>query len=174
MATGTISLPLGAAMPGDGSTNNNGCGVARVKSSAAAPSLLFTQLLFDASTKEMAYWGGFRMPSDYASAPVMIVQYKMASATSGGIALTANLAAITPGDTTDADAKALAADNTATQTVPTTAGYVKEVSIPLTNADSLAAGDWVVARLAREVANASDTATGDLEVISASLEYTTA
>jgi hypothetical protein len=122
----------------------------------------------------MCYWC-FRMPLDYASAPVLKVQYKMTSATSGGVAFTANIAAVTPGDATDVDAKALASDNTATDaTVPGTAGFLKEISITLTNADSLAAGDFVIVRLAREVANATDTATGDCEVPAVTLEYTTA
>lgn len=173
MATGTIVLPAGAAAPGDGSASNAGPAIQRVKSSASAPSLMFLQLAFDASAKEMCYWS-FRMPADYASGPVLKVQYKMTSATSGGVAFTANIAAVTPGDSTDVDAKALAADNTATDaTVPGTAGFLDEVSITLTNADSLAAGDLVIVRLAREVANAADTATGDCEVAGVSFEYVT-
>ena len=48
----------------------------------------------------------FRMPADYASAPVLKVQYKMASATTGNVIIEGRLAAVSDGDATDVDAKA--------------------------------------------------------------------
>src|SRR5687768_9306033 len=72
MATGTIQLPVGGAILPDGSASNAAPGLLRVKSSAAAPSPYFWQLNFDASTEEQCYWS-FRMPADYASAPVLKV-----------------------------------------------------------------------------------------------------
>lgn len=174
MATGTILLPIGAAIPPDGSTNNAAAAILRVKSSAAAPSLHFLQANFDATTKEFLYWS-FRMPSDYASGPTLKVQYKMASATSGNVVIEGRLAAITPTDATDGDAKALgSANTTGANAVAGTAGYVKEISLALTNDDSLAAGDWATVMLARAPADANDTASGDMEVIAVSLEYVTA
>jgi hypothetical protein len=67
------------------------------------------------------------------------------------------------GDAVDTDtADSFDSVNTGTDaTVPATAGYVDTVSITLTNADSIAAGDLVRFRLTRAVANAADTATGD-------------
>ena len=50
---------------------------------------------------------------------------------------------------------------------------MNEISLTLTNADTVAAGDFVVLYLARDVAAGGDTATGDMEVIAVSLEYTT-
>ena len=74
------------------------------------------------------------------------VQYKMASATSNGVVIEGRLAAVSDPDATDVDAKAFAAANTAgTSTVPGTAGHMNEISLTLTNADSVAAGDFVVA-----------------------------
>lgn len=172
MATGTIPLPLGACYLPDGTTNNAAPAMQRVKSSASAPTPYFVQLAFDATTEEQVCWS-FRMPADYASAPVMKVQYKMTSATTGGVAFEGRLAAVTPGDSTDVDAKAFAAANVATDTVAGTAGLMKEVSFALTNADSVAAGDFVVAYLNRDPAHASDTATGDCEVVAAAITYTT-
>jgi hypothetical protein len=58
--------------------------------------------------------------------------------------------------------------------VPGTAGHLDEVSFALTNADSVAAGDFVVCYLNRDPANASDTATGDCEVVAVAITYTTA
>src|SRR2546423_1683228 len=141
MATGTVNCPPGAAILPDGSASNNAPAIQRVKSSATAPTAYFLQLAFDASTKEQAYWQ-FRMPADYSSAPVLKVLFKMTSATTGNVIVEGRLAAVTAGDSTDVDAKALAAANTSSATaVPGTAGYLAEVSMALTNADSVAAGD---------------------------------
>lgn len=174
MATGTLQFTPGAAVFPDGTASNAAPQLIRVKSSAAAPGVYFLHLAFDTTTEEWCTWQ-FRMPSDYASGPVAKVQYKMASAVTGGVAFDVRLGTIDPGvSTSDADAKGFAAANVGTQTVPaTTAGKVGEVSITLTNADSVLAGDWCVIRLARAVANASDTAAGDCEVVVLALEYTT-
>lgn len=178
MATNQIVLPIGGATPPDDSTNNKAPAIQTVKSSATSSSTngapFFDQALFDASTDEMLYWS-FRLPGDYASGPLLIAQYKMASATTGSVRFEGRVAAITPGDATDADAKALATTNSAGDTVPGTAGFIKEVSITLTNADSLAAGDWVIVTLRRDAdgTTGTDDATGDSEVISVSMVYTT-
>jgi K+-transporting ATPase A subunit len=50
--------------------------------------------------------------------------------------------------------------------VPGTAGYMEQISITLSNLDSAAAGDLVRISLARNVAHATDTATGDAYVLS--------
>jgi hypothetical protein len=130
------------------------------------------QLLYDATNVEWATWQ-FRMPADYASAPVAKVQYKMASATANGVAWDVRLAAVTDGDATDVDAKVFAAANVASGTVPGTAGFIDEISITLTNADSLAAGDFVVVYLGRATGDAGDTATGDAEMVALAITYTT-
>lgn len=173
MATGSILLPPGAAEPPDGSATNAAPATQRAKSSASAPAPYFLQLNFDASTEEWACWQ-FRMPADYASGPVLKVQYKMTSATTGNVIWVGQIAAVSDGDATDADAKAFAATNSATVTVPGTAGHIDEASITMTNADSVAAGDFVVVRIARDADAAGDTATGDAEFIGAALTYTTA
>lgn len=174
MATGTILLTPGAAILADGAASNAAPAMQRVKSSAAAPSPYFLQLAFDTTTEEMCFWQ-FRMPSDYGSALTAKIQYKMASATSGGVAFDVSLMAVTPGDSQDVDADAFATVNGGSDaTVPGTAGYLDAVSITLTNEDSVAAGDFVVVRLARDVADAADTASGDCEVVMLALEYTTA
>lgn len=173
MATGTVPLPVGAAVIPDGTASNLAPAIQRVKSSAAAPTPYFLQASFDAASKEQLMWA-FRMPADYASAPILKAIYKMASATSGNVIIEGRIAAVTPGDATDVDAKGFAAANTsAADAVPGTAGHAKEISLTLTNDDSLAAGDLVVVYFARDAANGSDTATGDLELVGAALQYTT-
>lgn len=173
MATGYLPLPIAAGAPPDGTAGNVFAPVQRKQSSAASPAPAWFEALMDASTVEALHWA-FQMPGNYSSAPVIRITYKMASATSGNIIMEAHLAAVSDGDATDTDAKAFAAVNTsATTAVPGTAGYIDQLTISLTNADSVAANDWVVLRIARDADNASDTATGDLELIGVSLEYTT-
>ena len=172
MATGSILLTPGAATFPDSSASNLPAGLLRVKSSASAPAPYFLHLTFDTTNEEWCTWQ-FRMPDDYASGLTAKVQYKMASATSGGVAWDVRVAAVSDGDSTDVDAKAFSSANVGTATVPGTAGYLDEVSITVTNADSVAAGDFVVVRLARATANGSDTATGDAEFVAMNLSYVT-
>lgn len=133
------------------------------------PALLLSNrrpvLAFDASTSETAYWT-FVAPQGLTSGYTAVVSYAMASATSGGVAFDVALEALTTGDATDTDATtSFATVNTGTDAgVPGTAGYMEQISVTLTNDDSIAAGDLVRVSLARAVANGSDTATGDCYV----------
>lgn len=172
MATGTINLTPGSAILPDGAASNLAPAMQRVKSSGTAPGVYLIQLAFDASSEEWCTWQ-FRMPADFASAPVAVVSFKMTSATSGGVVWDVRVAAVTTGDSTDVDAKVFGSANTATGTAPGTAGYLLDTSVTLTNADSVAAGDFVVIRLARAAADGSDTATGDAECVGMALTYTT-
>jgi hypothetical protein len=172
VATGSILLTPGAAVLPDGSASNAAPAIQRVKSSASAPGVYFLQLAFDATTEEWVTWA-FRMPADYSSAPVAKVQYKMASATTGGVTWDVRVSATSDGDAQDVDAQDFGSANTGSATVPGTAGHLDEISVTLTNADSLAAGDYVVIRLARAVGDGGDTATGDAEMLALNLQYTT-
>src|SRR4030066_262437 len=61
------------------------------------------------------------------------------------------------------DTKSFDTANTGTDaTVPGTAGNTKDITITLTNADSLAAGDILRLAVSRNVGHATDTAAGDL------------
>lgn len=171
MSTSTINCTPGAAIFPDGSASNLFPGIVTVKSSGTAPGVYFVHLLFDATNEEWCNWQ-FIMPSDYGSALTANVIYKMASATTGGVAWDVRVAAITSGDATDMDAKVFGSSNVGTGTVSGTAGRPLVISFALTNADSVAAGDIVVVRLARAVANGSDTATGDAEFVGMALTYT--
>jgi hypothetical protein len=169
MSTGIVTLNPGAAIFPDGTASNLAPQLARVKSSAGAPMPYFYQLNFDAAQREQVSWQ-FVMPPNYLNTPIVKVQYKMLSATSGNVIWDSRIAAVTPGDATDVDAKAFAAANSVTDTVPGTAGHMKEASVTMTNADSLTAGDFVIVYLARD--GATDTAAGDAEVLSVTLSYT--
>lgn len=161
MATGTIILPVQSAkLPAsnpaviDGAENN-------------------FRLLFDASTDESCLWQ-FRMPVNYASALVAKIQYSMTSATADEVIFQVAVMAVSDGDSADinTDSYDTANDSSAT-TVPGTVGYLDEISITLTNADSVAAGDYVKIKINRDADDGSDNATGDAEVVAVSLEYTT-
>jgi hypothetical protein len=173
VATGSISMSPGSAVLPDGTTTNAAPALQRMKSSSTAPAPYLLQAAFDASTEEWLTFQ-FRMPDDYASAPVAKIQFKMTSATSGAVVWGVQVTAITPGDAVNVNSsKAFATVNTATTTVPGTVGYLTETSIALANADSVAAGDFVVMRVARVAADGSDTATGDAELVIVGLSYTT-
>lgn len=131
------------------------------------------KLAFDAGTDEITYFS-FPMPDDYSSTPVLKINYAATSATSGDVVWACQVMAVSSGDSQDVDTASYAAINSATDTVPGTAGHLKSASISITNNDSLAAGDHVFLKLFRDADNASDTAAGDIELISARLEYTTA
>lgn len=173
MATGTVLLPIGAATLPDSSANNAAPAIQRVKSTAGAPTPFFLQAAFDDTTVEMLMWS-FRMPQDYASAPVLKVQYKMAATNADEVIIEGRIMAVSDGDNQDVDADAFAAANTsAAITVPGTIGWMDEISLALANDDGLAAGDFIIVYLARDADAAGDDAAGDMEVVAVSLEYTT-
>ena len=154
MATRAILTPEGAHYP---ATN--------------FPALLLSNrrpvLAFDASTSETAYWT-FVAPQGVTGTWTAVISYAMASATTGGVAFDVALEAIRSGDALDTDATtSFDSVNTGTDSgVPGTAGYMEQISITLTNADSIAAADLVRVSVARAVANGADTATGDCYALS--------
>lgn len=135
------------------------------------PALLLSNrrpvLAFDASTSETAYWT-FVAPQGITGTLTAVISYAMASATTGGVAFDVALEAISSGDALDTDATtSFDSVNTGTDAaVPGTAGYMEQISITLTNADSIAAADLVRVSVARAVANGADTATGDCYALS--------
>ena len=154
MATRAILLPEAAHYP---ATN--------------FPALLLSNrrpvLAFDTTTSETAYWTFFA-PQGVTGTWTAVISYAMASATSGGVAFDVAVEAISSGDALDTDAATgfdtVNAGNDSA--VPGTAGYMEQLSITLTNADSIAAADLVRISVARDVADAADTATGDCYVFS--------
>lgn len=129
------------------------------------------KMLFDASTPETAYWA-FRMPADYGSGGLTAkIQYTMATATTGAVEFECSIQADSDGDARDVDAESYGSVQSGSATVPGTAGHLDEISIGSID-DGLAAGDYVVFRLARDADDVTnDTAAGDAEVIAVTLEY---
>lgn len=127
-------------------------------------------LAFDATTQETCQWTSIA-PQGLTGTLTAVISYIMASATTGGVIFGVALEAITDGDATDLDAgDSFDTDNeNGDLTVPGTAGHIDQISITLTNADSLAAGDYFRLRLRRDPADANDDATGDCYVLSVEL-----
>lgn len=134
-------------------------------------------LLFDATTSQSAIWQ-FIMPQSYGSTLIVRIQFSMNTVQSGtnGVVWRAYVAAITPGDSQDINTKTFSSANSGTKTLANNqaAGYVVELTITMTNQDSLAAGDIVMIKLDRDAASGSDTATGDAELVGFALEWASA
>lgn len=154
MATRAILLPESAHFP---------------TSNFAASSVVNTRpvLWFDATTSETAYWT-WAAPQGITGTLTLVISYLMASATTGSAAVSVAVEAVTSGDAVDLDATtSFDTVNGATDSaVPGTAGNMEQLSVTLTNADSVAAADYVRISVARDV---SDTATGDLGILVAEL-----
>ncbi len=140
--------------------------------SAEFPSANFPQLTVSNTTErrlclETCAWTVVA-PAGWTGTVTAVVSYAMASATSGGVAFEVLLEALTTGDAIDTDsATSYDTANTGTDAaVPGTAGYMEQVSITCTNADSAAAADLLRIALRRATGNAADTAAGDALVFS--------
>lgn len=123
-------------------------------------------LAYDASTSETAYWEGVA-PQGMTGTWTAVISYRMASATTGGVAFDIAVEAISSGDAVDLDATSSfdAVNAGSDAAVPGTAGYMEQISITLTNMDGAAAADRLRISVARDVADAVDTATGDCYVM---------
>ena len=129
-------------------------------------------LAFDATTEETCYFN-FKAVS-YGSGNVTArIRWYADTGASGGVVFGASLAAITPNtDTQDIETKAFATEVTGSDThLGTTNQRLHEMTIVITNLDSIAADDWVELRLARKVSDGSDDMTGDALVTEVDIEY---
>lgn len=156
--TRAILTPFGAEFP-----SSNFPGLTAIN---ARPTLAY-----DASTQETAYWT-LVAPQGLTGALSCVITYMMASATSGNIEFEVAVEAITDADATDLDATTSfdTVNSSGATAVPGTAGYIDQVSVTLTNADSIAAGDLVRISISRDADDATnDTATGDLYLLAAEL-----
>lgn len=148
--------------------------------SAHFPATNFPQLLpvnnrpalaFDAATDETCYWTGVA-PQGLTGAITLVLTFIMASATTGSARWQAQIEAVTDADSTDLDATtSFDTANSAGATVPGTAGFIKQVSITMTNADSLTAADYFRLSVNRDADGTSgtDDATGDAYLLTAEL-----
>lgn len=128
-------------------------------------------LEFDTTTQETAVWSS-RMPAHYAGGNLVVsVLWAAATATTGTIGWDATLERVDAG-TLDIDADSFATAQTITAaTVSGTSGVTSTTTVTATagstGTDSVAAGDLFRLRIRRDVAN--DTATGDAQLLAASI-----
>lgn len=117
-------------------------------------------LAFDAATNESCWWtlGAWQGLSGALTA---VVTYTMASATSNTVKWDVAIEAIADNEATGSDTYDTA-NTSGGVTVPGTAGLMDQISVTLTNADGIVAGDMVRLKLTRDAA--TDTATGDAHV----------
>ena len=112
----------------------------------------------------------FRMPADFASTLALIIHYK-AGTNTGAVVWGCDVMAASEDELITTDSYDTA--NTVTDTVPATTGNLGIVSLSLTNADSVAAGDWVAIRVYRDGDNGADTLANIADIVALSLTYTT-
>lgn len=126
-------------------------------------------LAFDAATDEAAMWTAIA-PQGWTGTITAVITYCMASATSGTVGLQVSVEAISDGDTVDIDSSTSydTVNNSASTTVPGTAGYIDQISVTLTNNDSSAPADLLRFKVNRDAdgSTITDSATGDLYLLS--------
>lgn len=123
-------------------------------------------LSFDGNTQQTAFLAF--LAQNYGSGNLTIdVEWYASSATSGAIVFGASLQAITPNtDTQDVETDGFATENTAADTHLGTVGKRDhKFSITVSNLDSLANGDACVLRFRRIPADAGDTMTTGLCIV---------
>jgi hypothetical protein len=125
---------------------------------------------FDDTAQETCYFTD-AAPQGLPADLTLVVYYVMESATSGAVVFEAAIEAVSSGDATDLDATTSfdTANSSGAVTVPATAGYLQSFTITLSNDDAIVAGDYFRVSLARDPADASDTATGDCRVLAVEL-----
>ena len=131
-------------------------------------------LRYDAATDWSAYWTDIA-PQGLTGTITVVITYMMASATSGAVRFQAQLEAVTDNDALDLDATtSFDTANSAGETVPGTAGYISQLSITMTNADSIAAGDYFRLSVNRDADGTSgtDDAAGECYVLLVELRDT--
>lgn len=123
---------------------------------------------FDDTAPESVTSKPFRWPTAYTGTGTLKIDvfYAMQSATSGTIEFEVSLEAISDGDTDNLNTtESFDAVNTGSATVPGTSNTIDVVTITLTNKDSVAVGDMVRVKVARDADDGTnDTATGDLYI----------
>ena len=130
---------------------------------------------FDAGTDESAEFSGF-MPRHYGAATgiTVTIMWAASSATSGDCIWDVSFKSYTD-DVDDLDTKVFAAVNSVTATAASASGEVDYVTITFTDGadmDSIAAGEFFRMRITRDADNASDTMTGDAELVSIEIQET--
>ena len=107
----------------------------------------------------------FRLPSTYISNSTVYIGYTTITASTGAFQLNISCMAVTSGDTVTFNGDSFGVTNSSTVfNVPSTAGYLGEVNIPLSDTDDAQAGDGLIMRINRNPDDTDDTLTNDIAV----------
>lgn len=125
---------------------------------------------FSDAVQQTATWTGVA-PQGLSGSLTAVISYIMVSAVANLVEFEVSLEAVTDGDSLDLDAaESFDTVNSQSVTVPETAGFMSQISVTLTNADSIAAGDYFRLKVSRDADDATnDTATGDCQVLAVEL-----
>lgn len=175
MATAYVQLfPGGVGADNTGSGNNSAAlsmDVSTGTQTTNTPKATALKLLFDATTDE--HWlFNLLTPGDYASGGTLRGVAKFTSATTGNAIMKAGQVSSTDASTDDDAVVFAAGDLSASIAAPGTQGQTVSFTIALT-ATNMAANKTMRLFIGRDPDHASDTAIGDLELLSLNLEYTT-
>ena len=118
-------------------------------------------LAFDAATDETAQWT-FLAPQGMTGTLTAVLSLIGGAASTNPTYWDVSVEAVTTADATDLDAgDSFDSINSGNVAMGATQGYMVQLSITLTNKDSVAAGDYVRVRVTRDANNASDTFAAD-------------
>jgi hypothetical protein len=118
-------------------------------------------LAYDASTQETAYWTVVA-PQGWTGTGTAVLSLIGAGASTNATYWEVAIEAVTSADATDLDAgTSFATVNTANTAMPATAGHMVQVSVTLTNDDSVAVADYLRISVARDADNGSDNYASD-------------
>lgn len=117
-------------------------------------------LAFDASTDETAHWT-FIAPQGMTGTLTAVLTLIGAAASTNSTYWDVSVEAVTAADATDLDSDSFDSINSGNTAMGATQGYMVQLSITLTNADSIAAGDYVRVKVTRDANNGSDNFAAD-------------
>lgn len=148
MATRAILTPFSAEFP-----------------ASAYPALMTVNarpvLAFDAATQETAYWT-FAVPAGWTGTGTAVLSLIGNAAGTNSTYWEVAVEAVTSADAVDLDsATSFDTVNTGNVAMPATQGHMVQVSVTLTNADSLASADYIRISVARDADNVSDNFAAD-------------
>jgi len=118
-------------------------------------------LAFDAATDEACTWT-LAAPQGLTGALTCVLSLIGNAAGTNSTYWEVSVEAVTSADATDLDSTdSFATVNTGNVAMPTTQGHMVQLSVTLTNNDSMAAADYVRIRISRDANNGSDNFAAD-------------
>ena len=130
------------------------------------------KLRFDTDSDDQALWS-FKVPGNFVETTAVVkMDYTTNAVAASVVGMEVDIMCVSDGDAVEFSLPSFdtANDVTGGTTVPATAGYLDTISISLTNADSMVAGDACMLRIIRDVDD-DDDAAADVWVQNVQLQY---